>query len=63
MVPVWHVHLLDWLQDDYIADGLFYKKLAERLPRTYFVPKVIYVYSSGEGERATQDIHPQHTQS
>ena len=53
-----HVHLSDWLQDDYVADGLFYKKLAERLPRTYFVPKVIYMYSGGEGERATQDSHP-----
>ena len=57
MVPVRHVHLSDWLQDDYVADGLFYKKLAERLPRTYFVPKVIYMYSGGEGERATEDGH------
>lgn len=46
MVPVKHVHLSDWVggNSSYNADGRFYHQLSERLPRTYLIPYVIYIY-------------------
>ena len=49
MIPVKHVHHSDWFQDVYGADGQFYHQLSERLPRTYLIPKVIFVYSGAHG--------------
>ncbi len=49
VVPVKHVHLSDWAQDGYGADGWFYNKLSERLPRTYMIPKVLFMYSGAHG--------------
>ena len=47
MVPVAHVHLSDWVggNNSYNADGRFYHELSERLPRTYLIPHVIYIYT------------------
>ena len=44
-----HVHLSDWLQDGYGADGWFYNKLSERLPRTYMIQEVLFMYSGAHG--------------
>ncbi|CAL5225566.1 g8405 [Coccomyxa viridis] len=49
VVPVKHVHLSDWFQDGYGADGAFFHQLSERLPRTYMVPKVLFMYSGAHG--------------
>ena len=49
MVPVKHVHLSDWRMDGYGADGWFYNKLSERLPRTYMIPEVLFMYSGAHG--------------
>ncbi|CAK0732654.1 hypothetical protein CVIRNUC_000161 [Coccomyxa viridis] len=49
VIPVKHVHHSDWFQDVYGADGQFYHQLSERLPRTYLIPKVIFVYSGAHG--------------
>lgn len=45
MVPVKHVHLSNWSQGGYNADAHFYTTISNQLPRTYFIPKVIYAYS------------------
>ncbi len=49
MVPVKHVHLSDWFQDGYGADGAFFHQLSERLPRTYMIPKVLFMYTGAHG--------------
>ena len=49
VVPVKHVHLSDWFQGGYGADGAFFHQLSERLPRTYMIPKVLFMYSGAHG--------------
>ena len=49
VVPVKHVHLSDWFQDGYGADGAFFHQLSERLPRTYMIPKVLFMYTGAHG--------------
>ena len=46
VVPVKYVHPADWVggNSSYNADGLFYHELSERLPRTYLISQVIYIY-------------------
>ena len=52
VVPVHQAHQSDWVSSaDYEADAFFYRELSERLPRTYFVPYVIYQYSGSEHQR------------
>ncbi|CAL8465893.1 g5429 [Coccomyxa elongata] len=45
VVPIKHSHLSNWPEGDYEADGKFYHKLSEVMPRTYLVKKVIFVYN------------------
>ena len=48
-MPSKYAHMADWTasKDPYTADGNYYFELSERMPRTYLVDKVIYVYSGG----------------
>ena len=49
VVPSKYAHLADWTssKDPYQADGHYFHELSELMPRTYFIEKVIYVYSGG----------------
>ena len=48
-MPSKYAHLADWTssKDPYQADGHYFHELSELMPRTYFIEKVIYVYSGG----------------
>ena len=49
VVPSKYAHMADWTasKDPYTADGNYYFELSERMPRTYLVNKIIYIYSGG----------------
>ena len=55
VVPSKYAHLADWTTsaNPYEGDGHYLHDLSELLPRTYFMEKIIYVYS---GSNAGRDV-------
>ena len=46
VVPTRYAHLADWtIGDMHAADGNYFNRLSEQLPRTYLVKKLIYMYT------------------
>lgn len=55
VVPTKYAHLADWtIGDMHAADGNYFERLSEQLPRTYLVKRVIYMYT---GAHRGSDVH------
>ena len=55
VVPTRYAHLADWtIGNMHAADGNYFNRLSEQLPRTYLVKKLIYMYT---GPHKGSDVH------